>query len=114
MAITKLLILKAVTPPGFTYKKIDRDAAGVPRVKEVCNICKPGNVIEIDEPDLVARYGIEPGYCDRLIKAGIAAPAPAIEKVTDGKRATHGEYLNASSGEEKQNTVPAKADAGDK
>jgi hypothetical protein len=114
MAITKLLILKAVTPPGFIYKVIERDATGVPRVKDVCNICKPGDVIEIDEAELTARLGIQPGYCDRLIKAGIAAPAPAIEKVTDGKRATYGEYLNAYSGEEKQNTVPAKANAGDK
>lgn len=114
MSAKKLLILKGVTPPGFIYKKLERNSTGGLQVVEKLNICKPGQVIELDEADMVARGLVEPGYIERGIKAGIWAIAPAAEKVTEGKRATYGEYIDAASGQEKQNTVSPKADANDK
>lgn len=111
MATRKVKVLKAITPPGFFYTvTVDDPRTGRPVNVQEMNICKPGHIIEIDEDDMCARYKVEPGYIDRCIKAGIFAPASAHDRVTDGKRATHGEYKDAASGEEKQNPVPAKAD----
>lgn len=110
MSAKKLLIIAAITPPGFIYKKLERNGAGGLQVVEKLNICKPGQVIELDEADMVARGLVEPGYIERGVKAGIWAIAPAAEKVTEGKRATYGEYIDAASGKEKQNPVSPEAD----
>lgn len=114
MSAKKLLVLRGVTPPGFIYKKLERNSTGGLHVVEKLNICKVGQVIEIDEDEFVKRGLVEPGYIQRGIDAGIWAIAPAAEKVTEGKRATYGDYLDATSGQEKQNTVSPKADALDK
>jgi hypothetical protein len=113
MATQKVVVLKAITPPGFFYKVfVDHPVTGAKTLVDKFNVCKVGDVIEIDEAELTAKYGVEAGYVERGIKAGIFAKAPANERVT--KRATHGEFIDASSGEKESNPVPAKADAGDK
>lgn len=98
MSKRKVKILKAVTPPGFQTKIVINDSNGKPIVVERMDICKPGDVIELDA-ELAGRY----------IAGEIAAPASNIDKVT--KTANNGAFEDAASGPEKQNPVPAKADA---
>lgn len=111
MSAKKLIVLRAITPPGFEYKILERDGDKL-TVKTKLNICKVGNVIEVDEDDLVSRGLVKAGYIQRNIDAGIWVIAPASERVTDGKRATFGAFLDATSGKEKPNPVSTEADKG--
>lgn len=115
MAAKKLLVLKGVTPPGFTYKQVvKKDGKLV--VEEKCNICHSGNVIVFDAEESVKRTG-DPRCADwveRAIAAGIVAPAADNERPTESKVATYGDYLDAKSGLEKPAAVPAKADKVDR
>jgi cytochrome c5 len=114
MAAKKLLVLKGVTPPGFTYKQVvKKDGKLV--VEEKCNICHAGHVIVFDAEECAKRMGQQHlDWVERAIAAGIVAPAAENERLTDGKVATYGDYLDAKSGPEKPDVVPAKADKVDK
>ena len=115
MAAKKLLVIKGVTPPGFTYKQVV-NKGGKLVVEEKCNICHAGNVIVFDAEEAVKRTGDSrcADWVERAIAAGIVAPAAENERLTVGKVATYGDYRNAKSGLEKPDAVPSKADKVDK
>jgi len=93
----KVKVLIPWTPEGFSHRvMVERN--GKPVIETRFDICKPGDVIEI--PADVAERAM----------GRIVGPASAHDKVT--KVAQHGALIDAKSGTEKQNTVPAKADEG--
>jgi hypothetical protein len=95
MSKKKVKVLKAVTPPGFQYTALET-INGIPVKVIKYNICKPGDVIEIDAT-----------LADGYEKSGIAVPASSLDKVT--KVAENGEFRNAESRTEKQNSVSPEA-----
>jgi hypothetical protein len=112
MPKSKLVILKNVTPPGFNYRELGHDR-GFPEVMDKLDPCKVGDVIEIDESDLVSRYGFSMnGIVQRYIDRGVCAIADKSERVT--KTAEHGAFRNAKSGNEKPEAVLTEANASDK
>lgn len=112
MPKTKLVILKNVTPPGFNYREISNER-GFPEVLDKLAPCTVGDVIEIDETDLVSRYGFSMnGIVQRYIDRGVAGLADKSERVT--KTAENGALRNAKSGTKEPEAVPSEANAGDK
>ena len=112
MLKTKLVILKNVTPPGFNYREISNER-GFPEVLEKLAPCFIGDVIDMDESDLVSRYGFSMnGIVQRYIDRGVGAIADKSERVT--KTAEHGALRNAKSGTKEPEAVPSEADASDK
>lgn len=102
----KVRILKAITPPGFFYKTLVGNEVVIKH-----DIVHPGDVIEVD-PNWGSEIGLkEWEWYDRAIAGNkpIAKPVSASERVT--AYPLNGAWSDGKSRTQKQNPLPAKADA---